>query len=250
VPHSTNSFSFVPSGVSRGQIVLFHGFSGSPWELFPLGKSLSAHGYFVEGPLLPGHGKSPEDLLFVDWFSWLRAAEIELLKHAQPVIVGGLSMGALLSLILAERHPNRVKALVLLAPVVALKGAGGILKKFQHVDLRGLVPRWVHKKFPDIENIEVRNGAPCLPRYPLQRVFDLMTLQDMAAQAVPNIQCPSFIVGAKNDHVVPIEAIEKLHRHLAQSKMLTLQRGFHIIPRDHDAALAAEKIAAFVDETS
>jgi carboxylesterase len=246
--NSTASFHFVPSGPQLGHVLLFHGFSGSPWELRPLGESLQARGYAASAPLLPGHGRMPEDLLFVDWFTWLRFAEVSLLKQQKPVVLGGLSMGALLSLILAARYPALVKGLVLLAPVVQISGLGRVLHALRSFDLKGLAPEWVSKEFPDVEHEAVKKSAPCLPRYPLRRVLDLMTLQDMAREVEDRVECPSLIVAAVHDHVVPFSGVEAFHKRLARSRFVPLKKGCHIIPRDNDRALALTEVAAFLEQ--
>ena len=42
-------------------ILLIHGFTGSPWDLRPLGEALLARGFHVKAPLLPGHGTRWQD---------------------------------------------------------------------------------------------------------------------------------------------------------------------------------------------
>jgi carboxylesterase len=66
-------------------------------------------GYHVSGPLLPGHGVSPEELNQVNYQDWIDKAEFEYQKLAgqyEKVFVGGESMGGLLTLWLASEHPE------------------------------------------------------------------------------------------------------------------------------------------------
>ena len=76
-------------------------------------------GFHVEGIRLPGHGVGPEAMAWVTWRDWEQAAEEGLRKLSgfSQVFVAGLSMGALLGMLLAARHPNTVKGLALMAPV-------------------------------------------------------------------------------------------------------------------------------------
>lgn len=233
-------------------VLLLHGFTGSPWEVRPLAEALAARGGHVVCPRLPGHGSTPEAMLWAGHREWLRAAQAELeqLQGARKVVVAGLSMGALLSMVLAARRVCRVDTLVLMAPVLAFAGRNAkLLRRLRALPVQALAPKWVEKTGSDIELPEVRAEAPLLPRYPLARAFDLFALQDLAREAEPRIACPSIVLGAVNDHVVDTDAVLALSDRLPFSKKVLLQRGFHIIPRDTDRALAITEICHFLDQT-
>lgn len=230
-------------------VLLLHGFTGSPWEVRPLGEALAARGAHVVCPRLPGHGTTPEAMLWAGWPQWLGAATtaLEGLGSAPRVALVGLSMGGLLSMVLAARFPTRVQGLVLLAPALKLRDMRlKVLRRLRRLPLLELGPKWVPKESTDIELAEARAQSPLLSRFPLVRLFDLFELQDQAALAETGIGCPSLIVGAVNDHVVDVEAVQALQRRLPCSRLLLLQRGFHIIPRDVDRALALTEVAHFV----
>ena len=94
-------------------VVLIHGFTGSPSELQLLAEALNSEGYGVEVPLLMGHGTNLNELMGVhpqQWIDPLDALITRLLSEGQKVVVGGLSLGSILSLQLALRS----KALSLL----------------------------------------------------------------------------------------------------------------------------------------
>lgn len=239
-----------PVGEAPVAVLLLHGFTGSPWEVRPLGESLAARGVHVHCPRLPGHGTTPEAMLFAGKAEWLAAAEagLEALRGARAVVVAGLSMGALLALLLAARHPARVKGLVLLAPAIRLGARDArLLKRLRFLPVAALAPRWVKKESTDLELDEVRAQSPILPRYPLERVLDLFDLQDEAREALPRVRCPSLVLASVHDHVIDPEAALDLARALPFSRAVRLQRGFHIIPRDTDRALALTEVAHFVD---
>lgn len=232
-------------------VLLLHGFTGSPWELRPVGESLAARGVHVRCPRLPGHGTTPEAMLFAGVTEWLAAATeaLEALAGAKRVALIGLSMGGLLAMVLAARHRAKVKGLVLMAPALRLKARDArLLRRLRPLRALQVREQWIIKKGTDIESAEVRAGAPVLPRYPLSRVFDLFALADLAREAEPRIGCPSLIIGAVNDHVVDTEAVMALQERLPFSRRVLLQRGFHIIPRDTDRAVALTEIAHFVEE--
>jgi pimeloyl-ACP methyl ester carboxylesterase len=91
-------------------ILLLHGFGGAAWNFTELVPFLAGRRLIV--PDLPGHGASeplpaPSLAAFAD-------VVVELVD--EPVGVLGHSMGGVVALRLAERYPDRVRALVLAAP--------------------------------------------------------------------------------------------------------------------------------------
>ena len=70
-----------------------------------MGEALAAAGFRAVGPLLPGHGTTPEDLYITTGADLLRAAETALLslRGARRDLPRGLSAGALLAVHLAAR---------------------------------------------------------------------------------------------------------------------------------------------------
>ncbi len=231
-------------------VLLLHGFTGSPWELRPVGEALAARGVHVVCPRLPGHGTTPEAMLFAGSTEWLNTATaaLESLRGAKQLVLIGLSMGGLLSMILAARYRGLVRGLVLIAPALKLKGRDArLLKRLEWIPAFDLREYWIIKKGTDIESNEVRAGAPVLARYPLARAFDLFKLADLARESERHITCPSLIIGAVNDHVVDTREVMALQERLPFSKRVLLQRGFHIIPHDTDRALALTEIAHFLE---
>src|SRR2546430_11963123 len=107
--------------------LLLHGLTGSPAEVRPVGEALAKAGFRAVGPLLPGHGTTPRDLMRVGRADMLAAAADALrsLGGARRVFACGLSMGALLSVELCARVAARdgapaITAIALLASAVRM----------------------------------------------------------------------------------------------------------------------------------
>jgi carboxylesterase len=247
----TASFSLGPPATeATAAVLLIHGFTGSPWEVRPLGESLAARGFHVRAIRLPGHGVDPEAMAWVSFRDWEQAADeaLQALVGFKHVFVAGLSMGALLGMLLAARHPTKVKGLALMAPVWKLRQLDGrILRTVRWLPLAEWTGMWVEKKTTDIEDDEARADAPILPRYPLARLYDLFTIQDHAQAVVSEVRCPTLVAAAEQDHVVDFQSVEGLVRQLPNARLLTLRQGFHILPRDKDRALLADSVAGFFD---
>jgi pimeloyl-ACP methyl ester carboxylesterase len=96
-------------------VVLIHG--------FPFDRSMWSHQrssvgsiYRVILPDLRGHGTSaaPEGIYTVDEMADDVLELLDALQIAEPVVIGGLSMGGYVALSIAARHPERLKALMLI----------------------------------------------------------------------------------------------------------------------------------------
>jgi len=111
------------------RVLLLHGLTGMPSEMRPVGRHLAARGFATAAPLLPGHGATHRELLATGWRDWVagaRAALRELSEDgAKPVVVAGLSMGALLGVLLAAEDPDGacVAGIVLLSPTMRYDGS-------------------------------------------------------------------------------------------------------------------------------
>jgi carboxylesterase len=105
----------------------------------------------------------------------------------------------------------------------------------------------VRKVGSDLEDPEARSSAPLLPRYPAARLRDMFALQRLAKGAVEQVRCPSLVVVAQHDHVIELEPALKLQHALSNARLVTLQRGFHLMPRDVDRARLASEVGGFFD---
>ena len=90
-------------------ILLVHGITGSPAEMKPLVRKLTAEGFEVACPPLAGHCSSLTELKQTRWTDWYKSLETaldDLRTRCDKIFVSGLSMGALLALELAADHPD------------------------------------------------------------------------------------------------------------------------------------------------
>lgn len=239
-------------GSGRDAALLIHGFTGSPWDMRPLGEALADAGLHARGIRLPGHGLSPETMLTVSWRDWERAVfeALDELGAYRRVFVCGLSMGALLGVIAAAYRPDRVKGLALLAPAVAFRGNMlAALRSTRRLPLLHLARPWIEKDASDIADPVALKEAPILSSWPSARLYDLWTIQDRCAEAASRVVAPSLVMVAEHDHVVTPEGGEVLARSLRASELVRvvrISRGFHIMPRDHGREVVARSVCEFL----
>src|SRR5207245_11689799 len=112
------------AGVDRG-LLLINGLGATPTEIRYVAQGLARAGYTVNVPQLAGHCGTADDLKTTGWADWYESVEEEhglLRAECETIVVGGLSMGAVLALHHAARYPRDVVALALYAPSLWLDG--------------------------------------------------------------------------------------------------------------------------------
>jgi carboxylesterase len=90
----------------------------------PLERHMKALGCEVSVPLLPGHGATHRELLATTWKDWRaggRRALDDLAARSDTLVVAGLSMGALLAVLLAAED-SRIAGIALLSPTLCYDG--------------------------------------------------------------------------------------------------------------------------------
>jgi carboxylesterase len=196
-------------------ILLIHGYTGAVAETRPMGQYLAERGLTVRCPLLPGHGTTPEDLTRIHRREW--AAEVEtalddLRGRCQTIFVGGLSLGSLLTLWLAARHPD-IAGLITMAPAVKVQNRLLPLS---------LIMRYVMKYNPWDDLSDDDLGDPrgidriwCYDDLPLWGAGEVYLLQREVLRALPRIHQPALIFQGRRDAALDPRAAQILYDGLA-----------------------------------
>ncbi len=99
-------------------VLLVHGLTGTPAEMKHFGRILSRKGLTVACPELAGHCASIEALQATKWKDWYQSVESAfdaLRSEYEQVFIAGLSMGALLALLVAAKRKSDVAGVILLS---------------------------------------------------------------------------------------------------------------------------------------
>jgi carboxylesterase len=106
-------------------VLLIHGLTGTPTELRRVAQGLAKRGYTVYVPTLAGHCGDNADLQATGWKDWyesVRRAFVGIRQRHAQVFVGGLSMGAVMSMHMAAEHPGQIAGLLLYSTTLRYDG--------------------------------------------------------------------------------------------------------------------------------
>jgi carboxylesterase len=106
-------------------VLLIHGLTGTPTELRRVAVGLAKAGHTVYVPTLAGHCGGNADLQATGWRDWYESARntfVGVRRQHRKVYVGGLSMGAVLSMYLAAEHPGQIEGLLLYSTTLRYDG--------------------------------------------------------------------------------------------------------------------------------
>jgi len=184
-----NPFFF--SGNKVG-FLLIHGFTSTTTEVRLLGEKLHKDKFTVSAPLLPGHMTTPDDMNRCSWKDWYGAVEksyLDLRKKVDIVFVGGESMGALLSLLLASNLP----------------GISGILCYSPALMIRNIWMTHLLYPFVKYQQKEKKGHGLAWKGYtvfPLRAGTQLHIIQKHVSKALPGITTPIAIFQSEIDSAI------------------------------------------------
>jgi len=201
----------------RMGVLLIHGFTGSAAETRPMGEYLAARGFTVRCPLLPGHGTTAEDLTHIHWQAWAKAAESaldDLQDRCQVVFVGGLSLGALLTLWFGAEHPE-IAGLLAMAPAVRVRNRWLPLS----LALRYVLKYWPFSP-PGDQDLGDPDGLQriwCYDQTPLWGAAEVYLLQRRVRRALPRVRQPILIFQGRRDAALAPEAAQVVYDRVAST---------------------------------
>jgi carboxylesterase len=262
--------SFFYEGGEVG-VLLIHGLTGTPVEVRYVGKALHKAGYTVYGVQLPGHCGNEADLLATGWQDWaagVEAALARLRQRCSKVFAGGLSMGAVLSLHLAARHPDQVDGLLLYGPTLWYDGwtipwYSDLLKVLIYTPI-GKRYRFMEKPPYGIKDERLRrrvvhnmlngNSADAgLAGTPSGALHQFWQLVAVVKKQLRDIRQPALLLHASEDDVSSVRNSEYIAKRLAGPAQLSLlDDSYHMITvdrqRDEVVRLSIEHLRRYAPQ--
>lgn len=226
-------------------VLLCHGFRATTAEVRPLARFLHEQGYTVSGPLLPGHGTTPQELNRCRWREWVAAVErasAELAARTEVLFVGGESMGSLLALYLASEEPE-IAGVMAYAPALLLKSR----------EVRFLAPLLA----PFVPTLPRREGTPTASdalwkgylEYPVSAAREFFRLQRAVKARLSPIFQPLLVMQGERDPLVDPRAPDRLFHGVSSAwrELHRLSRSPHCLLLDEERDRASALTLRFIE---
>lgn len=230
-------------------LLALHGFGGSPQEVELVTRVAQRFRLRYSAPLLPGHGTNLDDLARSTWQDWHSAATSQLddLGRRSPVLLAGLSMGAVLALELAAQRPNDVKALVVLSNALTLTSPFPHLALAAYARL-GLPSFNMPKSAPDIVDPIERRRHLTYKAQPVRAALELWRAGGRVRGLLDRIQCPVLVMHGRRDRVCPSRNAHLVADNVSSEdvRLVLLSRSHHIITRDVERPIVYGELCDFL----
>lgn len=224
-------------------VLLAHGWTATTAEVRLVARCLHEKGYTVAGPLLPGHGTSPDAMDRTRWPEWTEAVAAvyhQLAARCERVFVGGESMGALLALHLASEH-SEIAGILAYAPALAIPPVNSFKARLAAPFIRTIPKRALHQDANgQWQGYKINSIASLL---------QLFQLQHQVKRRLRIIQSPLLIVQGRLDTVIDLRSVGTLYREVGSSlkELHWLEHTGHLVMLDHEIEQVTTLTLSFMD---
>ncbi|GIX41179.1 MAG: hypothetical protein KatS3mg129_0912 [Leptospiraceae bacterium] len=252
---------FFLEGKTDVAFLIIHGFTGTPYNVRPIGEFFHKKGHTTLGILLPGHGTRVEDMINTRFYHYVAIADqylLNLSKYYKKIFVIGFSMGGSITLKLAQLRLDLIQGIGLISTPVFFNGIF-MGKWILHAPLMPLTG-WLKLFRPVIKlNRRKKNINYNPPRfigyefqYPIAALHSFKISLKYIRKKLKYIQIPAVMVINENDKTVPKESMLYIYYHIKSpfKKLMFLNL---IDPFDTGHAIirnpeAQDKILKFLDD--
>ncbi|MEN9671628.1 MAG: hypothetical protein RL018_1905 [Pseudomonadota bacterium] len=245
-------------------VLMLHGLGASPLELSRLAKDLNVAGFSVFVPSIPNYSFGTE---CGDWQDWVQNAEQylwDLRPQYTTVSVVGLSMGATLTMALAQRES--ITSMVLLSTALAYDGWAIPWYSFL-LNFASWLPFASRYRYAEAEPFGIKNpemramvkralqkdhisesGADYLP---FKYVSEGRALIQEARKNVRLIDCPTLFIHAADDETVHMRNAEWAYDNIrsATKEFIYLGDSYHMITVDNERETVNQETVRFLKKT-
>lgn len=248
----------------KGAVLLFHGLTGSPFELKKYGQFLYNSGYDVFAECLPGHGEKFEEIYTVKYQDWLNFAysRFEKLKSAyKNVFVSGLCLGAVLALAVGIKYGQKVSGIIALSTTLYLDGWRlPWYKCFMSVAFITILRFYYN--YPECEphgvkNIKTRNaikkllakGEVGMNDFPMTGFKELLDLSKVIIKNLNRVVSPILIIHSKEDDLTSVKSAEVVYKNISSKdkEYIVLYDSYHMVLYDNEKEFVFKKALEFLN---
>src|ERR1700690_1193513 len=258
-------------GTNGRAVILIHGLTGTPNEMRFLAWFLHSHGYTVSCPRLAKPGKALSVVQATPWrkfYSSVSGPDRSLRPDHAQVFACGLSMGALLALLLADEHGELIEGVSFLSPTLFYDGWN---VPWYHVLLRlapwtGIEDRLYFREEPPygLKNERIRgrvheffssadlHDMSAVDRYgypffPVRLLSELRRLVRHLRSRLGGVRCPCQIIQARHDDMSSVRNALFIYERVASAakEIVYLEDSYHVITADQERGKVANAMLDF-----
>lgn len=264
----------IMNGTGSGTLLLIHGLTGTPNEMRYLANYFHRKkGYTVICPRLANHGAPLSVLKRSHWQDFYTSV-IEAFTAVRstidgPIFAAGLSMGALLSLLLAEEFPGQIAGVSCLSPTLFYDGwnipwySKVLLPLVYATPLKHVVyfkedppygiknktlQKRVHKYYAAADFNDLQGVAEYgYPYFPLTLLHQLYKLIAHLIGKLPAINVPVQLIQARDDDMTSIRNSTFIYDKIGSTlkELVFLDDCYHVITADQERAAVARNMDSF-----
>ena len=259
-------------------VLLIHGLTGTPNEMRFLANFLNKKNYSVTCPRLVNHGEPLEILKKTKWQEFYKSVRDVFYKLTQshngsPIFVAGLSMGALLALLLADEFPEMIAGVICLSPTLFYDGWNTPWSKhllpivcntplkhflyFKEEPPYGIKNEAIRQRLHDYyqkADLNHLNGVAKYgyPYFPVALLSELGLLIEHLKRKLPRIHIPVQLIQAKEDDMTSVKNSQFVYDRICSKikEIVLLENSYHVITADQERETVAEKMEQFMHRLS
>lgn len=248
-------------------VLLFHGLTGSPFEMKKFGQYLYANGFDVICECLPGHGEDFPNIRSVSYSDWINFAEktfCRLTEFYNEIYVGGLCLGALLAMHLAKTYSYGVNGVIALSTTMFLDGARRPWYHFLQPICCNSIARYMYD-FPEEEPYGIKNrrvraiikkliskNSVGLDNYPMSAVYELTKLAAYIRKNLDLIYSPTLLIHSLEDDFTSSRSSRVVYDNISSDvkELVLLNNSYHMVLYDNEKEFVYAKCLEFLNRCS
>lgn len=244
-------------------VIMLPGLCGSELEMGAIPRLIKQSGHTTVIPRIPGYSAHTEITDYSEWVDSVDVLAQNLLKSHSSISLVGLSMGATLSLAVAERNQS-IQSLVLLAPVLAFDGWA--VPWYHHllsIAYKIGIRNWHYKESAPygVKNLELRRrienavkankvselGAAHIPARHLCQSLRLVV---EAKKNLSEVVSDLLIIHSINDETASPKNPELILKNASSEtkRIIWLSNCYHMITVDNEREIVVNEVNNFINQ--
>lgn len=245
-------------------IMLFHGLTGSPFEMKKYGKFLFKEGYDVYCYTLPGHGSMENEIESITWQDWVDFSQEKydfIRDDYDDFFLSGICFGALISIYLAIHNKN-VNAVISLSATVYLDGWSIPWYNFMMPLGLNTILRYFYT-FPEREPYGIKNKivrrkvaklmsktTAAMDNFPLSCIYELLKFSKYIQKNIKVLSQPILLIHSIEDDLTSIKSSKFLYDNVSSKikEYVELKNSYHMVLYDFEKEFVYEKSLSFMEQ--